>query len=196
MNLKHDEDVDVYLNGKKIYSVKGFINDYRIINVYEQAKDVLQTGKNVLAVRCQQTIGGQYIDVGLKSFGGSNNIGDLLRKHGKELLGQSFQHYKKLKGDLAKHIQKKPDDQFYNVMAVAEKGTATINILERGNPQLKADEVQIAFPSILSNDSVSVPPDFKSNGESYLAISLWKWNSKKSKRFWFSRLFTNASRTS
>ena len=45
MNLKHDEDVDVYLNGKKIYSVKGFINDYRIINVYEQAKDVLQTGK-------------------------------------------------------------------------------------------------------------------------------------------------------
>ena len=75
--------------------------------------------------------------MGLKSFGGSNNIGDLLRKHGKELLGQSFQHYKKLKGDLAKHIQKKPDDQFYNVMAVAEKGTATINILERGNPQLK-----------------------------------------------------------
>ena len=175
INLKHDEDVDVYLNGKKIYSAKGFINDYRIINVYEQAKDVLQTGKNVLAVRCQQTIGGQYIDVGLKSIGGSNNINDLLRKHGKELLGQSFQHYKRLKGDLAKHIQKKPDNQFYNVMAVAEKGTATINILERGNPQLKADEVQIAFPSILSNDSVSVPPEYKINHSSGKRRVLAEW---------------------
>ena len=60
-------------------------------------------------------------------------------------------------------------------MAVAEKGTATINILERGNPQLKADEVQIAFPSILSNDSVSVPPEYKINHSSGKRRVLAEW---------------------
>ena len=175
IDLKHDEDVDVYINGKKVYSAKGFIYDYKSVNIYDKAKDVLQTGKNVIAIHCQQTEGGQYIDLGLKSFGESNNLTELLKKHGKNILKDSFQVHKKLKNDLIKCNERKPQNQFYNVMAVAEKGNAIVNILERGNPQLKADEVSVGYPSILSNDKVIIPSEYSINNSSGKRRVLAEW---------------------
>ena len=63
--IHHDEDAQVYLNGKLIASYSGFIGSYETMPLDARIKEALQPGKNTLAVHCHQTTGGQYIDVGL-----------------------------------------------------------------------------------------------------------------------------------
>jgi hypothetical protein len=63
--IHHDEDAEVYLNGVQLFSVKGFITDYAVVPLDDKAAQSLKPGKNVFAVHCKQTGGGQYIDVGL-----------------------------------------------------------------------------------------------------------------------------------
>ncbi|MDR2706443.1 MAG: DUF4965 domain-containing protein [Planctomycetaceae bacterium] len=64
LSIHHDEDVDVYLNGKLILQQTGYTTNY-ITKKSVVLKETLRSGKNTLAVHCRQTIGGQYIDVSL-----------------------------------------------------------------------------------------------------------------------------------
>jgi hypothetical protein len=65
--IHHDEDSEVYLNGKLLAAVKGYTTDYAIVPVDEKALTAAwkEGDDNVLAIHCHQTGGGQYIDVGL-----------------------------------------------------------------------------------------------------------------------------------
>ena len=63
--IHHDEDAEVYLNGQLIAELKGYTTGYVAELLDETAQEALRQGKNVLAVHCRQTGGGQYIDVGL-----------------------------------------------------------------------------------------------------------------------------------
>ncbi|MDR3183128.1 MAG: hypothetical protein LBT89_09465 [Planctomycetaceae bacterium] len=63
LRLYHDEDAEVYINGEKRVSVKGFVTDYISLPVFDGQS--FKTGKNVIAIHCRQTNGGQYIDAGL-----------------------------------------------------------------------------------------------------------------------------------
>ncbi len=65
VNLYHDEDATVYLNGQKILERAWFVPRYELHNITEAAKKYLRAGRNVLAATCYQTQGGQYIDVGI-----------------------------------------------------------------------------------------------------------------------------------
>ena len=63
--IYHDEDAEVYINGILAAKTKGFVGDYIVVPLTPAGKTALQVGRNVLAVHCHQTAGGQCIDVGL-----------------------------------------------------------------------------------------------------------------------------------
>lgn len=66
LKVHHDEDCHVYINGVKALELTGYTGNYTFYDITPAAKSALiYGGENTLAVHCSQTIGGQYIDVGL-----------------------------------------------------------------------------------------------------------------------------------
>jgi hypothetical protein len=65
LRCAHDEDVEVYVNGVLAFSEPGFLIDPKTAPLPPAAALTLRPGRNLLAARCSQTGGGQFIDLGL-----------------------------------------------------------------------------------------------------------------------------------
>src|SRR5262249_35092115 len=87
LDVHHDDNVQVWLNGTLVFSEGGFLTAYKRVALDAKAVKALKVGENVLVVYCLQTTGGQFIDVGLVA----DNKVDLLplvEEHGKAILGE------------------------------------------------------------------------------------------------------------
>ena len=74
--VSHDEDAEVYLNGEKIAAFEGYVTEYLTVPLSQKAAGALKVGENLLAVRCRQTGGGQFIDVHLVDAGAVPQLPD------------------------------------------------------------------------------------------------------------------------
>jgi hypothetical protein len=63
LEISHDEDAEIYLNGEKVAEPKGYGS--ATVRLSPVQCTLLKTGANTLAAHCHQTQGGQAIDVGL-----------------------------------------------------------------------------------------------------------------------------------
>lgn len=62
LRVHHDEDCEIWLNGESVLRLESFSTEY---DDYPISASALRKGKNLLAVKCSQTRGGQFVDVGL-----------------------------------------------------------------------------------------------------------------------------------
>ncbi|MDQ6843365.1 MAG: glycoside hydrolase family 2 [Bacteroidota bacterium] len=66
LNIYHDDDCEVYINGVKAAAAGGHTSGYSILPINEAGKNALKiNSKNVIAIHCHQNRGGQYIDAGI-----------------------------------------------------------------------------------------------------------------------------------
>jgi beta-galactosidase len=65
LRLYHDEDVTVWVNGKRLLARDGYVTSYEDIPLSAEQRALLQPGANSFAIECRQSGGGQGVDLGL-----------------------------------------------------------------------------------------------------------------------------------
>ena len=85
LKLNHDDNIEVYLNGEKVYSHTGWVNKFKYIPVENAIKQQLRKGKNVLAIHIANTAGGAWLDAGLVSEPEENKNNTVAQAQQKEV---------------------------------------------------------------------------------------------------------------
>jgi hypothetical protein len=65
LKLQHDDNVEVFLNGEKVYEHKGWTGKFVYLPLSEEVKNKIKKGRNVLAIHVANTAGGAWLDAGL-----------------------------------------------------------------------------------------------------------------------------------
>jgi len=187
LEIHHDEDVEVYLNGVEIYRAKGHLVDYEAVLLEAKALNALQTGKNILAVHCKQTGGGQYIDVSLRTAplradsleGALRNFeGPLTEKLKTHFKRDVVRQWKEMKERIAQ-ATREPVGTALN--AVKENGTTPrpLNVHIRGSAHALGDLVEPAFPGVLhrrfDSQPAVIPASYTAHGTSGRRRALAEW---------------------
>ncbi|MBD5233950.1 MAG: glycoside hydrolase family 43 protein [Bacteroidales bacterium] len=75
LHLHHDDDVTVWINGQEVFSESGYLSGYQNCRI---APSALKEGKNIVCVKCSQSWGGQYVDLGLvTAFDPESSVGQI-----------------------------------------------------------------------------------------------------------------------
>ena len=62
LKMNHDDNIEVYLNGKKVYEKTGWTNTFQYFPIN---KSGLKSGQNTIAIHLANSAGGRYLDFGL-----------------------------------------------------------------------------------------------------------------------------------
>ncbi|WP_198440120.1 PVC-type heme-binding CxxCH protein [Pareuzebyella sediminis] len=70
LKIAHDDDYEIFINGQQLMAEAGSSGRvYKYIRLDKEKGKLFKTGKNVIAVRCVNTGGDQYVDVGIGKVG-------------------------------------------------------------------------------------------------------------------------------
>ncbi|MFT5470901.1 MAG: mono/diheme cytochrome c family protein [Verrucomicrobiales bacterium] len=186
LELHHDEEVEVYLNGVEIFTAKGYSRDYEVHLLGEEALNALQTGRNVIAVHCNQTSGGQYIDLALRTSpakaanlnealkrGGQKLKAELQKKFGRDVVAERIELRKKMETARRESV----GTQINGVQEHAN--VEPLNVHIRGSAHAPGDLVEPAYLSVLHGsfdpvkaEIVELPEERKSSGRR-LTLANW-----------------------
>ncbi len=64
LEVHHDEDCEIYINGKLLWREGGYLTRYKMVRLKPEQIALFREGENTIAVHCRQTVGGQFVDVG------------------------------------------------------------------------------------------------------------------------------------
>jgi len=174
LDLHWDEDTEVYLNGVLVHEVKRFVTDYQRIPLSDAAVKALQPGRNVIAIHCHQTGGGQYIDAGLVA-GDSLDLSQALAQHGDKLLGADTERYRTLTKQLEDSRKERLPEPGTPIMAAMERGRQKTFLLMRGNPHAPGPEVTPTVPAALRTSPPQIPESAPNPEGSGKRTALVKW---------------------
>ncbi len=168
LDLYHDESVEVYLNGVEIYRAKGHVTNYEEIELGKEALAAFQTGKNVLAAHCNQTKGGQFIDIALRtapdkpgslsealSSGGKKLEKELGRKLGRDIVKE----WRSAKAAILSIAKEHPGTPL-NVVTESGPKAQPLHVHLRGSAHAPGDEVVPGFPSVFGKSNEATPAAF------------------------------------
>lgn len=168
LDIYHDEDVEVYFNGHRVVQLGSYDKQYEVVALGPEATRYLKKGQNTLAVYAKNSNDKQGFDLGIREGSEISNPSELIAKRGKDVFGQAnVDKYNKLKAELANVRKINVPNPGVQCMSVTESGRHQTHVLLRGNPQLKGDVVEPAYPSILDKAKVEIPkekPGSKSSG--------------------------------
>jgi hypothetical protein len=82
LKLKHDDNIEVYLNGRKIYEKVGWVGKFEFLPL---DKTGLKKGKNILAIHIANTAGGAYLDAGIVNKPVSKNDKNIIQAEQKDV---------------------------------------------------------------------------------------------------------------
>ncbi len=183
LSLHHDDDVEIYFNGKLAAKYPSYLKNYETHVLDPEALKLLKPGQNQIAVHCHQTSGGQYIDMGLVLNDDSTPLEEIATtRGGKQIPKAKLAEFNALKKELEESRRQKITPGGTRVMAVFERGRSGTKIFNRGNPALEGDDVTPNFPVILGYPAPEIPaakPNAKTTGK---RLVLANWLASKDNR--------------
>ncbi len=153
LSIHNDEDAEVYINNIHVASRTGYTTDYTDIQLGREAHSALVVGSNTIAITCTQSIGGQYIDAGLRS--GWLDSPRALAMRVQLATDEELEAIGVLKlRPTANEIQRLgtlPVTEPYEALVVVERGNTAPaqHILGRGSAHAPGEVVEPAVPAVL-----------------------------------------------
>ncbi len=166
LQIRHADDVEVYLNGALVHRARGAVSDYETVVLPGRAIDALQTGRNVVAVHCRGRGGYRYIDLALRAGLGGDSLENLLAGPGlKDLAPAIRRHggrdlvadYRQVNDEIAKWRKAETGTP---LNAVAESGPdpGPMPIHARGSAHAPGRPMQPGVPAVLSGQDSEPGP--------------------------------------
>ncbi len=159
LTIRHDEDVDVYLNGQLVFQATGHITENREVLLDKEALSAAQTGRNVVAVHVSQTVGGQFIDLGLEADFGGHALAQLIERHHDEVFTpDEGRRYRRMREELDR-LHEEESRGGVQAMIVQEHGPEAepMFVHLRGSVHNPGKQVAPGFPEILGGGTPSIP---------------------------------------
>ncbi|WP_052572851.1 PSD1 and planctomycete cytochrome C domain-containing protein [Haloferula sp. BvORR071] len=175
MHLYHDEDIEIYLNGRPVLQQEDYTTEYERIEAPKAFMEALQTGRNVLAVHVHQRAGGQYFDLGLEVDAITPSdivLNQDYRAASRKDRGTYLRDQKRLE-EIAS-LKRSPGVE---AMVVTEGGPnpPVTHVLLRGSAHAEGDEVTPGFPAIWGGEPAVITPPAKDAKTSNRRLALANW---------------------